>query len=71
MTAWSDKKAKKVPGSFSLIKRMNLEPSSVAGLMKPTSLRAIQGHASERKTAGQKPRRFVAQRNNISAGSEY
>jgi hypothetical protein len=46
--------AKKVPGSFSLIKRMNPEPSSVAGLMKPTSLRAILGHASERKTAGQK-----------------
>jgi hypothetical protein len=50
---------------------MDLEPSSVAGWMKPTNLRAIQGHASERKTAGQKPRRFVAQRNNISAWSEY
>jgi hypothetical protein len=41
---------------------MNLEPSSVAGWMKPTSLRAIQGHASERKTAGQKPRRFVEEK---------
>jgi hypothetical protein len=73
-------KAKKVPGSFSFKKGSRFifidqenEPGTFfcCWVDEPTSLRAIQGHASERKTTGQKPRRFVAQRNNISAWSEY
>jgi hypothetical protein len=66
----------KVPGSFSLIKKMNLEPSSSKTFLccwfdEANQPACYSDHASERRTAGQKPRRFVAQRNNISAWSGY